>query len=317
MLSPICLFTYNRLAETQQTIAALKNNHLAPNSKLYIFSDGPKKETEIEKVEKVRDFIKTVNGFKSVEIFNSEKNQGLASSIIQGVSKIIKNKNKVIVLEDDLITAPNFLVFMNQALDYYLYKDRIFSISGFSHKVTLDEKYKYDVFLRGRPYSWGWATWKDRWESVDWDVNDWESFKNNKLEKKEFNSHGSDLFGLLESSMNGKISSWAIRFAYSQYKQRKFTICPTLSKIRNDGFNDNATNCKTTYNRHKILFDLTQKYSFNFTDDLTLNPFINAQLVAYNNISSRIKSKIFTQLIKNKIIKNKSEVEYIKKTINK
>ena len=311
MLAPVCLFTYNRPYETRKTIEALQLNYLALESELFIFSDGPKNETVVSKVNEVREFIRNVKGFKSVNLFESKKNKGLSKSIIDGVSQIIKNYGKVIVLEDDLITSPNFLDFMNQALDHYVEKSKIFSISGYGHKIKLPTGYKYDVLLRGRPYSWGWATWIDRWETVDWDVKDWEKFKINRKQIKAFNSHGSDLYGLLNASMAGKISSWAIRFAYNQFKQGKLTVCPYLSKIKNEGFDESATHCKTTYNRHKIFFDLTGKRKFNFTDELRLNPFINNQLVAYNNITSRIKGKILSFLIEKKIISNISELENV------
>ena len=82
MLAPICLFTYNRLSETQQTVNKLQANYIANNSDLYIFSDGPKNDTDEKKITIVRDYIKNINGFKSIHIIESKSNQGLANSII-------------------------------------------------------------------------------------------------------------------------------------------------------------------------------------------------------------------------------------------
>ena len=114
-LAPICLFTYNRLEETKQTVEALKNNFLAKQSELFIFSDGPKYIDNTLEVDSVRAFVKTISGFKKITINESIKNMGLASSIINGVSKVIKTYDSVIVLEDDLITSANFLNCKNQA----------------------------------------------------------------------------------------------------------------------------------------------------------------------------------------------------------
>jgi GT2 family glycosyltransferase len=113
-LSPIILFAYNRPEHTKKTVEALQKNKLAKDSLLYIFSDGPKREDDVPKIKKVRDYIKTIKGFKKVEIFESNKNKGLANSVISGVTKIINKYGEVIVLEDDLITSPNFLVYMNK-----------------------------------------------------------------------------------------------------------------------------------------------------------------------------------------------------------
>ncbi len=311
MLAPICLFTYNRLSETKQTVEALKNNFLASESDLFIISDGAKNPENEIKVNTVRNYIRQIDGFKSVEIIESKENLGLAKSIIDGVSDVINKYKKVIVLEDDLITSTNFLTFMNQCLDYYEKEDKIFSISGFGHKIKLPDDYHYDVFLRGRNYSWGWATWLDRWQTIDWEIKDWDTFKNNKSEIKSFNGHGSDLFKLLKGSIEGKNNSWAIRFGYNQFKQGKFTIVPYLSKIRNDGYGTDATHCKTSYNRHLIRFDQTDKTNFLFTDDMRLIPEINRQLLEYNNIRSRLKTKIFSALIEKNLMKNRSSVEYV------
>ena len=107
-LAPIVLFVYNRLWHTQQTVEALKKNKLADQSKLYVYSDGAKNEgTKIE-VQKVREYIKTINGFSEVEIIEREHNYGLANSIIDGVTKVVKNHGKIIVLEDDLVSGPFF-----------------------------------------------------------------------------------------------------------------------------------------------------------------------------------------------------------------
>ena len=176
MLSPICLFTYNRLDETRQTVEALKRNFLAPLSCLYIFSDGPKDETITQKVNEVRQYIKTIGGFKAIKIFESPVNRGLAKSIIDGVTQIIEKYGRVIVLEDDLITSPNFLDFMNYALEFYQNKERVLSISGYSFSINYPNDYKYDVAIGFRASSWGWATWKDRWNKIDWRVNDYSSF---------------------------------------------------------------------------------------------------------------------------------------------
>ena len=309
MEAPICLFTYNRLIETKQSIAALANNYLAPQSDLIIFSDGPKNEAAKPKVNAVRNYLATVDGFKSVSVIESAENRGLAGSVIHGVNQVLEKYGKVIVLEDDLITSPNFLNFMNQALDYYAAKPKIFSISGYGHKLELQPRYQYDVYLRGRNSSWGWATWLDRWETIDWEIKDWDNFRENKNLIKSFNANGSDLFKMLKESMEGKNSSWAIRFGYNQFKQKKLTVCPVLSKVSNNGFSDDATHTKSSYNRHKIYFDQTGQTNFVFTDDFRLNPSINEQLAGYNSISSRIKTKVFSYPILNKMIKQNGNVE--------
>ena len=167
MYAPVCLFTYNRLEETRKTLEALSANYLAKESDLIVFSDGAKSDDDVEKVEAVRAYLKTLSGFKSINISEAGSNNGLASSIISGVTEVLKDRKKVIVLEDDLISAPNFLDFMNQALDFYKDEQEIFSISGYTMDLDSLSKHNKDYYLNYRASSWGWATWDDRWKEID------------------------------------------------------------------------------------------------------------------------------------------------------
>lgn len=242
-LTPVCLFTYNRINETKQTVRALSENYLAPQSKLYIFSDGPKDEDDKSKVDQVRTYLHTIDGFKSVSIFESEYNKGLADSIISGVTKIIEKYNRCIVLEDDLITSPNFLNFMNQAVSFYEDDSEIISISGYTLDLPslLGNK---DFYFGYRASSWGWATWKDRWEKVDWEVNSYREFIKSPQKKKEFKRGGSDMVKMLKRQQEGLNDSWAIRFCYHQFRRDLKTVFPTISKVQSIGFSEEATHTK-------------------------------------------------------------------------
>lgn len=311
-LAPICLFTYNRLAETEQTIEHLKRNFLAKQSELFIFSDSYKNEKSKSKVEAVRDYIRTVDGFKSVTIFEMSANMGLANSIISGVSKIIKKYGKAIVLEDDLITSSNFLDYMNQSLDYYESNSKVFSIAGYSIKVNTPTDFKSDVYFKGRATSWGWATWEDRWNSVDWELKDIDTFFKSRKQKRHLRKHGDDLLKILKDYTKGRNDSWAIRFAYNQIKGNKVSVAPVISKVRNIGFGDDATHCKAVYNRDKVLFDISGRRQFNLTPAVHTEPQIERQLRLHSSKFQRAVGKILNYFIRKKIINSKSNVQYVK-----
>lgn len=238
--SPICLFTYNRINETKKTIKALSENYLAPQSDLYIFADGPKSVKDKHKVDQVRSFLHTINGFNSVKIFEISQNEGLADSIISGVTKVINKYERCIVLEDDLITSPNFLDFMNQAISFYENCSEIISISGYTLDLPSLPGNK-DYYFGYRASSWGWATWKDRWEKIDWVVDSYEKFIKNSQKKREFKRGGSDLVKMLKRQKQGLNDSWAIRFCYHQFRRDLKTVFPTTSKIKSIGFSEEAT----------------------------------------------------------------------------
>jgi GR25 family glycosyltransferase involved in LPS biosynthesis len=129
----------------------------------------------------------------------------LANSIISGVSQILKEHDKVIVLEDDLITSPNFLDFMNQALNFYQGNKQIHSISGYTLDLPSLKNYTKDYYLGYRASSWGWGTWKEKWESVDWNVSKYREFKRNPLQQIKFMKGGSDLPHMLSNQIRGKL----------------------------------------------------------------------------------------------------------------
>lgn len=257
-LAPVILFVYNRPRHTQQTVEALQKNELATESELFIFADGPKinaTEEQKEKIRQVREYIHKIDGFKSITICEKETNCGLANSVIAGVSEIINKFNKVIVVEDDLITSKYFLRFMNEALDFFENDTRIFSVSGYNYSseiLKIPSNYKKDIYLSYRHGSTGWGTWKNRWNSIDWEIADFKEFSENTELQKAFNRGGSDMSGMLKDQMEGKIDSWAIRFDYSLFKQKKLNIRPVKSLVKHIGSDNTGTH--SSKNDDKILF---------------------------------------------------------------
>ncbi|RYF97896.1 MAG: glycosyltransferase [Chitinophagaceae bacterium] len=271
-LAPIILFTYKRLDTLRQTIKALADNTLAADSLLYIYSDGGGNPGDQQKITELRSYLRTIAGFKEVIIRESPINKGLAKSIITGVTEVIAQHGTAIVLEDDLLTSKNFLEFMNKSLHFYRDDNRILSISGFSFPMRRYAEYGYDVYFTMRASSWGWATWSNRWQNIDWQVSDFADFAKDRQQQRAFNRMGSDLTHMLTRQMNNKINSWAIRFVYHQFRQNMYTVFPLVSKIKNIGWDNNATNTSQRFNRFDTTLDSENKNTFRFKPDPDLNP---------------------------------------------
>ncbi|KKR21170.1 MAG: hypothetical protein UT48_C0012G0029 [Parcubacteria group bacterium GW2011_GWE2_39_37] len=238
-ISPVALFVYNRPEHTKQTIEALKNNELASQTDLIIFSDAPKNDQAKEAVKNVRSYIRTITGFKNISIFERDINHGLAKSIINGVTEIVNKYGKIIVLEDDLITSPYFLKYMNEALDTYEKEEKIISIHGYSYpcKEELPETY----FIKGAD-CWGWATWKRGWDLFEADGKKLlEEIRSKKL-SKTFDLNGAYPYTqMLESQVYRLNNSWAIRWYASAFLKDKLTLYPGRSLVSNIGFDDSGT----------------------------------------------------------------------------
>tara|TARA_B110000027_G_scaffold134016_1_gene164441 strand:- start:2921 stop:3886 length:966 start_codon:yes stop_codon:yes gene_type:complete len=288
-LAPICLFVYDRIDETRQTILALKNNFLAKSSELFIFSDGWNNVETREKILALRIFLNEIKGFKKISIFESAVNKGLAKSIIDGVTLVLEKNAKVIVLEDDLITTPNFLDFMNKSLNFYEDHKDIQSISGYSLKIKR-KSHNSDIYFSRRPHSWSWATWSKNWHKDLFDTNELkEDLTKNKLMLfKEI--CGQDISEMLVNSIVGLNDSWYVRWVYNHFKNEKYSVYPYYSKVKNIGFSDNGTHCHGI-NVYVSEMDLGLNRNFNFID-YTKNLKSEKEFLTYFSLKYKLKFRI-------------------------
>lgn len=247
-LAPVIVFCFNRPKHISQTLDALKKCTLAEQTDLYIFSDGPRNETEKVAVAEVRKVISAITGFESITITEREDNFGLAKSIISGVSEVIDKHKKVIVLEDDLICSESFLINKNTMLSYFESYQEVFSTSAFCPPITVPKDFKASLFLYPRISSYGWGTWIDRWQSVDWTMDTFNTFIQSKEKRQQFNRGGIDLSPMLLHQKVGKVNSWAVRFCYASSVQNKMCVYPVESMLAHIGYDGSGTHANANNN---------------------------------------------------------------------
>lgn len=239
-LAPIVLFVYNRPKHTRQTLVALEKNLLASESVLYIISDGPKNADAIELVNQVRAIIREPWEFKHIHIIERTKNIGLAENVIDGVTKVVNEHGRIIVLEDDLVTSPYALTFFNDALDCYVQEERVMQISGYMYPVQHPKRLPKSFFFRVAN-SWGWATWKRSWDKFNPDIDVLtKDFKRKDI--RRFSIDGKENFWKqVKDFKAGKINSWAIRWYLSVFNQNGLVLYPRSSMTQNIGTDGSGT----------------------------------------------------------------------------
>ncbi len=281
-LAPIVLFVYNRADHTKQTVEALKKNRLAKESELFIFSDAPKNENSVGAVNEVREYIKKIDGFKNIIIKEAPKNKGLANSVIAGVTEIVNKYEKVIVLEDDLVTSPYFLEYMNENLNFYEKEDRVASIHGYVYPIKgLPNRF----FLRGSD-CWGWATWKRAWDIFEKDGQKlFDELKQNKFERLADFNGSYNFTKMLTEQIAGKNNSWAIRWYMSTFLKDMVTLYPGKSYVENIGNDNSGTHCGRTNLFH---VELNETY-------------VNEKIIVQENIKNRKKFEDYFLSIKRTI----------------
>ena len=239
--APILLFVYNRPEHTRRCIESLLKNSLASESNLFIYADGAKDSTQQEAVNEVRNYIRSIQGFKQITLMERSENWGLARNIINGVTTQVNRYGKVIVLEDDLVVAPYFLQFMNEALEVYKDEPKVGHIQAcdFTQDTTLP-----DTFLIKWTGSWGWATWDRAWKHFNPNGNELLQ----ELEERKL-THVFDFNGkygftrMLRRQIEGKNNSWAIRWNASLFLKDILSLNVGRSLVQNEGFDGSGTNC--------------------------------------------------------------------------
>ena len=276
-LSPILLFVYNRPAHTRHCIESLSMNPLAAESELFVYADGAKDENVTSEVEEVRQYIRTIQGFKSVTVIERNENWGLAKNIIEGVSTQVKKYGKVIVLEDDLIVAPHFLRFMNDALETYKDEPKVGHIQAcdFTKDPSLP-----DTFLIKWTGSWGWATWERAWKHFN--PNGKELLKELEQRKLTYTFDFNGKYGftrMLRRQIEGKNNSWAIRWNASLFLKDILSLNVGRSLVQNEGFDGSGTNCGGggLYASNLYLDSLT----VNKIDPIIVNPKARQVFIRY------------------------------------
>ena len=266
-LSPIGLSTYSRLQHLKQTIEALKSNALAKKSDLYVFSDAAKPGDE-EKVAKVRKYLDTISGFKNIHVFKRTQNSRVRNNR-DGISDILNKYGKCIYLEEDIVTAPGFLTFMNASLDVYEKEEKIFCISGYSPPINIPAGYRSDTFILRRACAWGMGIWHDRFKRISYlDKAEVLSRFSNNMEIEELSKYGEDLLRMILLDADGKMDALDVKIFYHQFLNEKYTVYPRKSLVKNIGHDGSGIHCVQT---NKFDVELWDKLAFEIDDKVDLD----------------------------------------------
>ena len=251
--APVALFVYNRPEHTRLALRALERNSLAEKTHLYVFCDGPKSnatDIELDAIDEVKQVVKSSRIFKTISVCEQPVNCGLEQSIVNGINTVLESKDRIIVLEDDLVTAPGFLVFMNNALSLYENQEKVMHISGYMYPIASNKVPKSFFVILAT--CWGWATWRRAWRHYK---RSSEELLSQILEPDELRKFdmGFPHKELLDASAAGTVSSWAIKWHASVFLQRGLCLHPAQSYVQNIGHDGSGRHCGKTNHFRVIL----------------------------------------------------------------
>lgn len=249
--APVVLFVYKRLSHTSRTIERLSKNSLASESDLIIYSDAARNDNDIAAVEEVRRLVHSTVGFRTVTVVERQSNYGLARNIIEGVGEVCQRYGRVIVLEDDLVTSPYFLSYMNQALNHYQEEKKIWHISGWNYPIATDGL--EDVLFIRVMNCWGWATWSDRWMHFEKNTEKLiAEFDKETIRKFDLNNSGMFWYQVLANKKN-LVNTWAIYWYATIFKNNGLCVNPKISLVDNIGLDGSGTHGSEERESYKVL----------------------------------------------------------------
>jgi hypothetical protein len=251
-LAPIGLTVYSRISHLEKCVNALKENPLASESELFIFSDAPREGDE-QKVSEVRKYLQKIKGFRNVKIIHRNKNNRVYNNR-EGLKFLLSQYGRAVWLAEDVIPAPGFLIFINQCLEKYKLSNKIFSIAGYMPPIKIPERYKHDTFLLRRFSAWGFGIWKRSFDMLRYiSIAEFEAFKSDREKVLDFTSAGGrDMLEMLKSDVYGHIDAGDVKLMYAQYLNDQYTIYPSESLTQNVGHDGTGTYCGVT-NRFDVL----------------------------------------------------------------
>lgn len=238
--APIVLFIYSRPEHTARILASLAANVLAAESDLIIYADGPKEPEHAAAVQAARAVARGAQGFKSVRILEREQNIGLAASIMTGVSEVCATAGRAIIVEDDLVVAPDFLRFLNAGLDRYAGDERVLQVSGYAYPLPrLEMPLPYFLPMIS---CWGWATWGRAWGHFDPQMKALAALDADSDARKRFNIDGTyDYYGMACAQRSGQVDSWGVRWQLSLFAKDGLVLYPQRSLVYNTGTDASGT----------------------------------------------------------------------------
>ena len=272
---PVCLITYNRPEHARLTVEALKRNKLASETDLFIFSDAPGRTQDEQAVMETRAYLETVSGFKSVTIIKMDKNLGPFKMAVTAGRYACEHAEAFIWVEDDVQTHPNFLTYMNKALNFYRDNARVAAVSGYTHESSMAsalKQYPHDMLFSYAFHAFAWGTWKDRFLAIDWSMPGVKEYLSNMKQRRRGRVLSWGHLRAASVASRPESELWDIRFSY--YMMQNDLVCawPRYTYANNFGFDGSGIH---KYNFSEKWFVIPMDHAPEdprFTNDIDLSP---------------------------------------------
>lgn len=245
---PVLIICFNRPQYVERQLEALR---LVKPKHVYLASDGERNDFDKIKVSEVRNFyLKGIDWDCNVKTKFNESNLGCSQGPISAMQWFFRNEPEGIILEDDIIPSKDFFGFVKEMLQRYRDNKKVISISGCNFGYSGNEnEYLFCNIMN----MWGWATWKDRFDKVDFEMTSWSTKPNkiiflySRLRTAIFDFdlnwwlHWKKIFDKSTSTPTEQLTWWDYQLIYHQLQNKQLSVYPKRNLVRNLGFDEDAT----------------------------------------------------------------------------
>ncbi len=302
--APVLIPTLNRFEHFKRCVESLSQCNCAENTDLFIFLDYPLKEIEWEGYNQIEAYIKSINGFKIVNIIKRTKNFGAMKNYEEGMSEIFESFDRVIYTEDDNEFSPNFLEYINKGLDKFENYENVLSICGHRPIINIPKEYKFNYYYAKGFSAWGFGIWKEQYKKFNYSTKDLITYLRHKKYKKKLKFYHEDFYyTVLNKIRNNSFLYGDGAIALDLIKTDQYCIYPTISKVRNYGHDGSGVHGGNKLQDFCVNQEIDYEKAFDFDDDVPYVDYkIEKALRNYSKVSSIRKIKFFIKKLINKII---------------
>lgn len=241
---PIIIPTLNRYEHLKDCVDSLARCTGAEYTPLYISLDYPPTEKYRDGYNKIKAYLPTIKGFKTVTVFEQKENLGSEKNSSFLKSYVSQYYKAYILTEDDNIFSPNFLEYVNLGLDKFSGTPRVTSISGYNF-VELYDQNGCEVFYRPVCSAWGVGRWFDKDKELESKMTmDFfkEVLSSWRLSWKVFITNASDLRLLMRMVQDQVVWNDVARCIINIVEDR-YELAPAISMSKNMGHDGSGEHC--------------------------------------------------------------------------
>lgn len=266
----LAFFVYIRPWHTRKVIESIRKNKF---EKIYIFQDGLKNQKDAAAWHEVSKMIQAID-FVPKEVFISDRNKGLANSIVEGMNYVFQYHDFAIALEDDVILADEYKDLMEELSKNYKGNRRVMSVCGGGYGTIVPEDYPYDIYFTYRMSSVAFGTWKDRWAGYERNPMLLKKILADPEKKKFLEYAGGDVEQIILASVRGSADTWAAYWVLHQIDHLAFHAIPVLGYAKDIGRDGTGTNTTHEICRYDIALDGNKKEQYRLPEEAILDEHI-------------------------------------------